>query len=71
MTRNLGTGDRILRTFVGIAMVVFAVVLPLPLGLRVGVLGAMGIYLALTSVVGSCLGYRLLGKSTCPLEPGR
>jgi hypothetical protein len=33
-------------------------------------LGLAGVYVAMTALVGSCLGYRLMGRSTCPLERG-
>ena len=68
MKTNVGTADRVLRAFVGIAMLVCSVILPLPVIARTTVLGGMGAYLVLTSLVGSCLGYRLLGRSTCPVE---
>jgi len=61
MKHNVGTGERILRGVLGIGMVASAIVTPVPL-----VVGALGGYLALTSLAGTCLGYRMLGRSTCP-----
>jgi hypothetical protein len=68
MKPNVGTADRVLRALVGIAMLVCSVVLPLSIIARAAVFGGMGVYLVLTSLVGSCLGYRLLRRSTCPVE---
>ena len=68
MKANVGTADRVLRALVGIAMLVCSVILPLPIVARAAVFGGMGAYLVLTSLVGSCLGYRFLGRSTCPVE---
>jgi hypothetical protein len=44
-----------------------AVLIPMPFVGRVG-LAAMGIYLFGTAVSGTCLGYRLMGRSTCPAQ---
>ena len=33
-------------------------------------LGLSGVYVFLTALFGSCLGYRLIGRSTCSLERG-
>jgi hypothetical protein len=71
MKHNLGTPDRILRVLVGLAMLASSVLLPLPLVVRVAVLGGTGGYLLLSSLAGSCLGYALIGRSTCRLEERR
>jgi uncharacterized membrane protein YqaE (UPF0057 family) len=67
MKTNLGSIDRALRG-VGTAATILGVFLaPVPLWVRVG-LGAAGVYLLLTALAGTCLGYRLMGLSTCPTE---
>lgn len=71
MNHNVGSPDRVLRAIAGVAMASSPFVLPLP-SLALGVaLGAVGGYLALTALVGRCLGYRLMGRSTCALGTGR
>ena len=72
MKRNVGSTDRWLRGVAGIALVALALFVggALPLPLRV--LGVVqGGYLVVTAVVGYCVGYRLLGRSTCPLQQQR
>jgi hypothetical protein len=36
------------------------------LGVRLAAFSLPAVYLLFTAVAGSCLGYRLMGKSTCP-----
>lgn len=67
MKQNAGTWDRILRAISGSALLVGAVVAPLPLLARVLALGGTGAYLTGSALVGSCLGYRMIGISTCPV----
>lgn len=71
MKRNVGNGDRLFRMVGGLAMVACAVMAPVPLAVRLAVFGVMGGYLLLSALKGTCLGYRLMGKSTCPIEPRR
>ena len=71
MKHNVGTSDRVARAVAGLAMLACSVMAPLPLVVRGGLLGALGGYLLLSALVGSCLGYSLIGKSTCPLEAPR
>jgi hypothetical protein len=68
MKRNVGTVDRALRAVGAAALMIAAVAAPLPLPLpaRVALFGVMAAYLAFTALAGTCLGYALLGKSTCP-----
>jgi Protein of unknown function (DUF2892) len=66
MKQNLGSTDRILRSFAALALTACAVFAPLPLPLRVAALGGSAVYMLGSALVGSCLGYRLLGKSSCP-----
>jgi hypothetical protein len=71
MKLNIGTPDRIVRALVGLAVLSCSVMAPLPLVIRASVFGVLGGYVLLTALVGSCVGYTLLGKSTCPLEARR
>jgi Protein of unknown function (DUF2892) len=71
MMKNVGSADRVGRALGGVAMLVCSVMAPLPLLVRVTALGGMGSYLLFTAVAGTCLGYRLMGKSTCPVESAR
>lgn len=64
--RNVGTLDRALRAIIALACVATAVASPLALPLRIGVFGGLALYLAITALAGTCLGYRLMGRSTCP-----
>jgi hypothetical protein len=66
MKRNVGRWDRILRGAVGVGMLSCAVMAPLPLLVRVLALGACGVYLLFSASAGTCIGYRLIGRSTCP-----
>jgi hypothetical protein len=68
MRKNLGTTDRWLRTLAATTMLVCSVQAPLPLLVRVIAFGGMGLYFLFTAVAGTCLGYKLMGKSTCPVE---
>lgn len=71
MKRNVGGTDRMLRMGAGLAMLVCAVMAPLPAAVRIGAFGATGLYMLFTAVSGTCFGYRLLGRSTCPTELSR
>ncbi|MBJ6759147.1 DUF2892 domain-containing protein [Myxococcaceae bacterium JPH2] len=71
MKRNVGNVERLFRALGGLALVTCAVMTPLPLAVRLVAFGGMGAYLLFTSLAGSCLGYALMGRSTCPIEPGR
>jgi len=61
---NVGTADRLARTVGAAMMIAAALLISLPVAGKVG-LAAMGIYLLGTAEAGTCLGYRLMGKSTC------
>lgn len=67
MNKNVGSSDRVLRTVVAVAVLLAAVLVPLQLGIRAG-LAALGVYLGTTALAGTCLGYRMMGLSTCPIE---
>lgn len=66
MTKNVGNGDRALRGIAATALFTCSVMAPLPLAVRAIAFGGMGVYLAVTALVGTCLGYRIVGMSTCP-----
>jgi hypothetical protein len=60
MTKNMGSADRIIRTVLGIAFIVAALVL----GGWFWVLGAFGVVFVATSFVSTCPLYMPLGLST-------
>lgn len=66
MTKNLGRADRALRVMGAGLAGLGALAAPYPLGLRLALGGGTAAYLLLTALGGTCLGYRLLGMSTCP-----
>jgi hypothetical protein len=68
MRKNVGGVDRLFRALGGSALVVCAFLAPVPVWARVAGLGGGGLYLLATALIGSCLGYRLMGRSTCPAE---
>ena len=69
MKQNVGSWDRVLRGLGAVAMIGSAVVIPMQPPLA-WALGLSGVYVFLTALFGSCLGYRLIGRSTCSLERG-
>jgi hypothetical protein len=66
MTKNMGNWDRALRGIAATALFTCSVMAPLALAVRAIAFGGMGAYVAFTALVGTCLGYRIMGKSTCP-----
>jgi len=69
MTNNIASCDRILRSIAGLTMFTSIFFVPLPLLVRVLALGLGGVYMIATALVGTCLGYKLMGVSTCPVQP--
>jgi len=67
MTRNVGTADRLFRLLGAVGLGVCAVIAPLPVALRVGGFGLAAVYMLFTALAGTCFGYRLMGRSTCPV----
>jgi hypothetical protein len=65
MTQNLGRADRAARAISAIPLVMCGVLAPLSLELRLAAFVAPAVYLLATAIAGTCLGYRLLGRSTC------
>ncbi|MFP2924545.1 DUF2892 domain-containing protein [Pyxidicoccus sp. 3LG] len=71
MKRNVGNMERLFRALGGLALVTCAAMASLPLAVRLATFGVLGAYLLFSALAGSCLGYVLMGRSTCPVEPGR
>lgn len=69
MKKNVGSLDRSARALAAVALATCSVLAPLPPAVRVPAFGLMALYMAATALLGSCLGYRLMGRSTCPVEP--
>jgi hypothetical protein len=65
MMKNVGRLDRAARTLLAIAMLLGAWRAPLAMLPRAG-LAALGTYFAITVLLGTCLGYRMMGLSSCP-----
>jgi Protein of unknown function (DUF2892) len=69
MKQNAAAWDRALRAVAGVVMLACSIFAPLPLLVRAAALGVGGAYLLVSALAGSCLGYRLMGISTCSLDP--
>lgn len=67
MKQNAANWDRAGRAIMGFSSILAAAVLPWPTWARAGA-GMTGVYLLATAVFGACLGYRLLGISTCTVK---
>jgi len=67
MKHNMGTVDRVLRAVVGVILgyLIFSGKVE---GVLAVILGIFGIMLILTSAIGYCPPYSLLGISTCKCE---
>jgi len=70
MEKNLGKNDRAARVLAVVGLLTCSIFSPLPLLVRVPAFGLMAAYLVYTVLSGTCLGYALLGRSTCT-APGR
>ncbi|WP_437806507.1 YgaP family membrane protein [Sorangium sp. So ce1078] len=68
MKRNVGKRDRLFRGLGALVLLACAWAAPLPLAARLAAFGAAGAYLLFTALSGTCLGYALMGRSTCPLS---
>jgi len=66
MQKNLGKADRAGRALAVIPLLSCTIFSPLPLLIRVSGFGLTAVYLLYTALSGTCLGYALIGKSTCP-----
>ena len=67
MNQNLATWDRAGRAVAAVGMLACSFLAPLPVVVRVLALGVSGAYMLATALFGACLGYKLLGVSTCPV----
>jgi len=67
LNKNLGNADRVFRAIAAIALLIATFIAPLPLMAAAG-LALTGVYMIGTSLVGTCLGYKLIGVSTCPIK---
>jgi Protein of unknown function (DUF2892) len=68
MQKNVGKSDRGVRGLAVVGLSSCAIYSPLPPLVRVPVFGLLAAYLLYTALSGSCLGYALLGKSSCPTQ---
>lgn len=68
MKQNTASWDRIVRAIAGLGMLAASFAAPLPLLVRVLALGFGGAYMIGTALAGTCLGYKLMGISTCPVQ---
>jgi hypothetical protein len=66
MTRNVGSFDRIARLLAALPLVVCSAMAPFPLWMRLALFVPPALYLGGSSLAGTCLGYKLMGRSTCP-----
>lgn len=67
MIKNVGQLDCIARTLAALALATCAFLAPYSLPIRIAAFALPGLYMAFTALAGTCLGYRLMGRSTCPL----
>jgi hypothetical protein len=65
MTRNLGNRARLARILAALPLLACGVMAPLALPIRLLAFGLPALYLVLTALAGSCLGYSLMGRSSC------
>jgi hypothetical protein len=68
MKQNLSRMDRVVRFVAAAGLAGGAVAAPLPWAVRIAGFGLSAAYLLFTVLAGTCLGYRLMGYSTCPTE---
>jgi hypothetical protein len=68
---NLGSKDRLARVVGAIPLLACSAFAPFSLPLRMALMAIPAVYLLGTALVGSCLGYRLMGRSTCEIPVKR
>lgn len=66
MSRNVGNPDRLLRALAILPLAACSVMAPLSLPLRLVAFGFPALYMLFSVLSGTCFGYHLMGKSTCP-----
>jgi hypothetical protein len=69
MKKNVSSRERALRVVAGGGMLACSVLAPLPMLLRALAFGAGGLYMIGTALAGTCLGYKMMGISTCSVDP--
>ena len=65
MTQNIGTRDRTVRAVASLVFFACTVAAPFPIHVRIFAFAIPGIYMMGTVLVGTCVGYKLMGRSTC------
>lgn len=68
---NLGRADRVLRLLAALGLSSCAALAPLSLELRLAAFAAPAAYLLFSALAGRCVGYTLLGKTSCASESPR
>jgi len=71
MIRNVGNLDRFARATTAAALAACSFLAPFPLETRMLAFAVPAVYLLFTALKGSCLGYRMMGSSTCPASASR
>ena len=64
--KNVGNGDRIARVVGSALLVGAAFFAPLPAAVALPVFLGLAGYMLATALIGTCLGYKMMGMSTCP-----
>jgi hypothetical protein len=65
MIRNMGTADRIIRTIIGIALLVATFGMGIGTGWVHWAMAAVGVAMLLAAITARCPPYALLGIKTC------
>ena len=71
MVRNVGNPDRLARVAAAAMMLTCSVLAPFSLEIRVLAMALPALYLLGSALAGSCVGYRLMGRSTCAVARPR
>lgn len=71
MTRNVGSLDRLVRAFAAASLVALFFLSSLPTVARAIAFALPAGYMLFTALQGTCFGYRLMGRSTCPTQIAR
>lgn len=69
MKKNVANWERTIRAMAGLGMLACAAMAPFSLQLRLASFGVVGLYMLGTALAGTCLGYKLMGRSSCPASP--
>jgi hypothetical protein len=71
MVRNIGNIDRIARAVAVVPLTACSFMAPFPVVTRLIAFALPALYMAFTVLRGTCLGYLMMGKSTCPVASAR